>query len=132
MASWQISGEYMETCNCAFLCPCTSSNLAAQLQFPLHALEALRGVFIASDNVTREEMRRAAAAWLTPESHLHTMGWGEAVLRENLSAYQAAVRSSDLSAFEVFDRSGSPAPAADDRLGRCALLLATVESIGGR
>ena len=29
MAAWQISGEYMETCNCAFLCPCISSNLAA-------------------------------------------------------------------------------------------------------
>jgi len=93
-----------------------TSNLAAQLQFPLHALEALRGVFVASDNVTREEMRRAAAAWLTPESHLHTMGWGEAVLRENLSAYQAAVRSADQTAFEVFDRSGSPAPAAGDRM----------------
>lgn len=30
MAGWQISGEYMETCNCTFLCPCISSNLAAQ------------------------------------------------------------------------------------------------------
>lgn len=30
MANWQISGEYMETCNCALLCPCISSNLAAR------------------------------------------------------------------------------------------------------
>ena len=29
MAAWQISGEYMETSNCALLCPCISSNLAA-------------------------------------------------------------------------------------------------------
>jgi hypothetical protein len=29
MAAWQVSGEYMETCNCAFLCPCITSNLAA-------------------------------------------------------------------------------------------------------
>ncbi len=29
MATWQISGEYMETCNCALLCPCITSNLAA-------------------------------------------------------------------------------------------------------
>jgi hypothetical protein len=29
MASWQISGEYMETCNCTMLCPCITSNLAA-------------------------------------------------------------------------------------------------------
>lgn len=30
MAAWNISGEYMETCNCTFLCPCITSNLAAQ------------------------------------------------------------------------------------------------------
>lgn len=30
MASWQISGEYMETCNCTFVCPCIVSNLEAQ------------------------------------------------------------------------------------------------------
>lgn len=30
MAAWTISGEYMETCNCTFLCPCITSNLAAQ------------------------------------------------------------------------------------------------------
>ena len=30
MASWQISGQYMETCNCTLLCPCITSNLAAR------------------------------------------------------------------------------------------------------
>jgi hypothetical protein len=30
MAKWRIEGEYMETCNCTFLCPCLSSNLAAR------------------------------------------------------------------------------------------------------
>lgn len=29
MASWHIEGEYMETCNCEFLCPCITSNLTA-------------------------------------------------------------------------------------------------------
>ena len=29
MSNWQISGEYMETCNCTLLCPCITSNLAA-------------------------------------------------------------------------------------------------------
>ena len=28
--SWQISGDYFETCNCDYLCPCIPSNLAAQ------------------------------------------------------------------------------------------------------
>jgi hypothetical protein len=29
MADWRIEGEYMETCNCDFLCPCITSNLTA-------------------------------------------------------------------------------------------------------
>jgi hypothetical protein len=27
MAKWRISGRYMETCNCSYLCPCISTNL---------------------------------------------------------------------------------------------------------
>ena len=30
MSNWQIEGQYMETCNCSFLCPCIGSNLAAR------------------------------------------------------------------------------------------------------
>jgi hypothetical protein len=30
MPSWQISGQYMETCNCTMLCPCITSNLTAR------------------------------------------------------------------------------------------------------
>lgn len=30
MSTWSINGEYMETCNCAFLCPCVTSNLAGR------------------------------------------------------------------------------------------------------
>jgi hypothetical protein len=29
MAQWKIEGQYMETCNCSFLCPCITSNLQA-------------------------------------------------------------------------------------------------------
>jgi hypothetical protein len=29
MAAWHIEGQYMETCNCDFICPCIGSNLAA-------------------------------------------------------------------------------------------------------
>jgi len=29
MADWTIEGQYMETCNCTFLCPCITSNLVA-------------------------------------------------------------------------------------------------------
>ncbi len=30
MASWQIKGQYMETCNCDYLCPCIAANLTAR------------------------------------------------------------------------------------------------------
>lgn len=30
MAGWRIQGQYMETCNCTFLCPCIGSNLTAR------------------------------------------------------------------------------------------------------
>lgn len=29
-AAWSVEGQYFETCNCDFLCPCVSSNLTAQ------------------------------------------------------------------------------------------------------
>jgi hypothetical protein len=30
MSSWQISGQYMETCNCTLLCPCIVTNMTAR------------------------------------------------------------------------------------------------------
>lgn len=30
MAGWHIDGQYMETCNCSFICPCIGSNLTAE------------------------------------------------------------------------------------------------------
>jgi hypothetical protein len=30
MAAWRIEGQYMETCNCTYLCPCIISNLTAR------------------------------------------------------------------------------------------------------
>src|SRR2546421_6707789 len=30
MAGWRIEGQYMETCNCTYLCPCPTSNLTAR------------------------------------------------------------------------------------------------------
>src|SRR5574341_1558588 len=33
MAKWQASGDYFETCNCDFLCPCTPSNLMGKMTY---------------------------------------------------------------------------------------------------
>ncbi len=84
-----------------------SSNMAARLEYPLHALEALRGVYLASDDVTRIEMQKATAAWLTPTDHLQAMGWSELMTRADVPAFEARVRATDTPAYRVFDRSDS-------------------------
>ena len=56
-----------------------ASSLSFQLQEPLHALEAVRGVYIASNEVTRDELRRAAKAWLDGLGHLQAIGFSERV-----------------------------------------------------
>jgi hypothetical protein len=33
MANWQVSGDYFETCNCDYLCPCTPQNLTAKVPY---------------------------------------------------------------------------------------------------
>ena len=53
------------------------------------ALEALRGVFIASDDVSRDEMRRASEAWLSA-GRLAAIGWYEAMERAQVPAFEAA------------------------------------------
>jgi len=30
MANWRIDGQYMETCNCSYLCPCIPSHMTAK------------------------------------------------------------------------------------------------------
>jgi PAS domain S-box-containing protein len=94
-----------------------SSNLAARMQYPLHALEAVRGAYLASEDVTRNEMRRATQSWLTPGSQLQAMGYGEFISRAEVPAYEARVRATDFPSFSVFDRADSPLPQQpDDRL----------------
>ncbi|HZE91224.1 MAG TPA: CHASE domain-containing protein [Rhizobacter sp.] len=96
-----------------------SSNLASQMQYPLHALEALRDVFLASEDVSRAEMERATAAWVSsPGDQLQAMGWSEMVMRPNVPAFEAKVRVSDgVRDFTVYDRFDSGfKPSPDDKL----------------
>jgi hypothetical protein len=53
MSTWNISGQYMETCNCAMLCPCITSNLSARpTEGDCKAAVALRIDKGAKDGVT--------------------------------------------------------------------------------
>jgi PAS domain S-box-containing protein len=94
-----------------------SSSLAARMQYPLHALEAVRGTFLASEGVSREEMRRATHAWLTPGSQLQAVGVADLVPRKDGPAYEARIRTTDDPKFAIFDRADSTlAPQPDDLL----------------
>ena len=91
----------------------TTAAIAAQMQEPLRAVEALRGIFIASQDVDRDEMRRASAAWLATGT-LQAMGWYERVPRGQLAAYEARVRALDgLPQYRVFDRADAPPGSAN-------------------
>ncbi len=94
-----------------------STSLAAQLDYPLHALEAMRGVWLASEDITRSEMQRATAAWLNSTSQLQAIGWNEFVPRERSAAFQAEVRATDFPDYRVFDRTDSDvSPQPKDRM----------------
>ena len=82
-----------------------SSALAFQLQEPLHALEALRGIYLASEKVTRDELRRATKSWLEGPGRLQAMGYNERVKRADMPAYEARVRADGVPNYRVFDRS---------------------------
>ena len=78
--------------------------LGAQLRDPLQALEALNGVFVASDNVTADEMRLATRAWLA-SGRLQAMTWTERVQREDLAEFESKVRTEPgMERFKAFDR----------------------------
>ena len=95
-----------------------SSTLAFQLQEPLHALEALRGVYLASNEVNRDELRRATKAWLEGPGHLQAMGFSQRMHRSDIPAFEAAMRARGAPDYHVFDRpddmpSASRRPADD-------------------
>jgi chorismate synthase len=77
--------------------------LMTQLQEPLRALEALRGVFSVSRQPSRAEMRAATENWLGSGA-VRAMGWSERVRREDLAAFEARARADGNPGFRVFDR----------------------------
>jgi PAS domain S-box-containing protein len=94
-----------------------ASILSFRLLEPLHALEALRGVYLASSDVTPEAMRRASSAWLDGSGQLYAMGFIERVPRADIPAFEARQRAAlgiDYHVFERHDAGADPAAAAED------------------
>jgi PAS domain S-box-containing protein len=91
--------------------------LVAQLNHPLHALEAVRGTMQAMGGVTPEALQRSAAFWLAQPFHLKAIGWAQRVPRSELTAFEDTVRAElGRPQYHVFDRhdvESAPAAAAD-------------------
>jgi len=77
--------------------------VTTQLQTPLHALEAMRGLFIASQDVSSAEFREASRAWVEAPLSPYALGWSERVRRDELSAFEAQARSQGFASYSVFD-----------------------------
>ncbi len=92
----------------------------SQLLATLHTLEAVRGVFLASDDVSVLEMRRAAAPWLAMALPVQAIGHAERLTRSAVPRFEARARELDGRALQVFDRRDGAQPAtpqaADDAL----------------
>ena len=83
------------------------STLTVKLQQPLYALEALHGVYVASDVVTGDELRRAAQAWLLNLPMLYSMGYQERVSGAEVAALEGRARAEGFSGFRVMNRTAA-------------------------
>jgi PAS domain S-box-containing protein len=77
---------------------------ANQMHHALFALQAMHGLFIASGEVSREEMLRAADPWLKLPIRLQAIGYSERVARSELAAYEQRATALDGRSFRVFER----------------------------
>jgi len=90
--------------------------LNAQLQQAVFALEATRGLFIGSDDVTADELHRASQPWLALPIQLQALGYSERVPRTALLRFEAQATADLRRPYRVFDRSTGavPLPSAQD------------------
>ena len=81
------------------------ATLDAELRQSLYALEAIHGLFIGSDEVSDDEMRRVSATWLALPIRLQALGFSERVARPDLARFEALVARQSGRPYRVFDRS---------------------------
>ncbi len=76
----------------------------AQLSHALFALQATQSLFLASGEVSRDEMRRAAEPWLALPINLQAIGYSERVPRARFAEYEGRISSRDGRALRIFER----------------------------
>ena len=80
-----------------------SLGFVAQLQQPLQALEALRGVFAVNHRLSRSEVQTATRHWLG-NGAMRAMGWSQRVPAGGIAAFEAEAVADGLAGFRVVDR----------------------------
>jgi PAS domain S-box-containing protein len=87
-----------------------------ELQRHVDALDALHGVFLASEDVNRDEFRRASLPWLERLAGVQALGWHQRIAPDQVAQFEARMQAEGLAGFKVFNRSDGLPPPADDML----------------
>ncbi|HSW03374.1 CHASE domain-containing protein [Aquabacterium sp.] len=81
-----------------------ADTISSHLQQALFALQATHGLFLASNEVSRDELRRVAEPWLALPISLQAIGYSERVARSDFADYEARVSASDGRSLRIFER----------------------------
>ncbi|WP_428420175.1 CHASE domain-containing protein [Methylibium sp.] len=84
-----------------------SRTVELRLNAHLDALDAMHSIYIASEEVDGREFARASAGWLRKLPSVQAIGWHERVAREDLAAFESAVRARGEPNYHVFERDAS-------------------------
>ena len=100
--------------------------VTAELGQSLFVLEALRGLYLGSDDVSADELRRVARPWLALPIQIQALGYSERVPLAALEQRQAAIARRLGRPYRIFDRpdAGAPSPTAGDD---AAVAIALIE-----
>ena len=91
----------------------TFSELRMRMQRYVDAVEALNGVYVASNDVTREEFHRAVEPWMADMPGMQALAWAEPVARADRESYEAAQQQEGVPGFKIFDVPDRREPAGD-------------------
>ena len=83
------------------------STLTYQLAQPLYALEALHGIYVDSDGVSRDELRHATKGWLANTPMLYSMGYQERASAAEVPALESRARADGWPDFRVVNRTAA-------------------------
>jgi len=88
--------------------------IALRLGAHIDALEGARSLFVGSDDVNRDEFRRATQTWLRRLPSLQAIGWHQRVPRAQIEAFEMQGRVDGRVNFKVFQRDATLSAGDDE------------------